>query len=98
MREGGRLIVRATIRPRRRLPWVWWFENAKLRLAGVPAYYRSAEQLEKMIARSGFQMTDTLPSGVHDELVWLAAGAARQEMSRIDNTGAEPSIFTADST
>ena len=98
MREGGRLIVRATIRPRRRFPWVWWFENAKLRLAGVPAYYRSAEMLEKMIARSGFQMTDTLPSGVHDELVWLVAGAARQEMSRVHYPSAEPSRFTADPT
>jgi hypothetical protein len=98
MREGGRLIVRAAIRPRRRLPWVWWLENAKLRIAGVPAYYRSAEQLEKVIARSGFQMTEMLPSGVHDELVWLVAGAARQEMSRVDYLGAEPSTFTADPT
>lgn len=95
MREGGRLVIRATIRPRRRLPWVWWLENAKLRFAGVPAYYRSAEQLEKMIARSGFQITGTLPSGVHDELLWLIAGASRQEMSRVDHPGAEPSTFTA---
>jgi len=96
MREGGLLIVRATMRPRRRLPWVWWLENAKLRLAGVPAYYRSAEQLEKMIARSGFRMTDTLPSGVNDELVWLIAGAGQQVITRIDDAGAEPSTFTAD--
>ncbi|MGW8188572.1 MAG: methyltransferase domain-containing protein, partial [Desulfobacterales bacterium] len=40
MHADGRLIVRAAIPPRRRLPWVWWLENAKLRLAGVPAYYR----------------------------------------------------------
>ena len=80
MREDGCLIIRATIRPQRRFPWVWWLENAKLRFAGAPAYYRSAEQLEKMIARSGFRITDTLPSGVHDELVWLIAGAARQEL------------------
>jgi predicted exporter len=98
MHAGARLIVRVTIPPRRRLPWVWWLENAKLHLAGVPAYYRSAEQLEEMIARSGFQMTDTLPSGVNDELVWLVAGAARQEMSRDDDAGAEPSPFTADPT
>jgi hypothetical protein len=80
MCEGGRLVIRATIRPRRRFPWVWWLENTKLRFAGVPAYYRSAEQLEKMIARSGFRITNALPSGVHDELVWLIAGAARQEL------------------
>ena len=98
MREGGRLIIRASIRPKRRYPWVWWLENAKLRFAGIPAYYRSAEQLEKMIARSGFRFTDRLPSGVHDELVWLIAGAARQEMSRVDYPGAEPSTFTAEPT
>jgi SAM-dependent methyltransferase len=98
MREGGRLIVRATLRPRRRLPWVWWFENAKLRLSGVTACYRSAEQLEKMIARSDFQMTDTLPSGVHNELLWLVADATRQEMPRVDDAGAEPSTSTTDST
>ena len=82
MHAGARLIVRVTVPPQRRLPWVWWLENAKLHLAGVPAYYRSAEQLEEMIARSGFQMTDTLPSGVNDELVWLVAGATRQVKSR----------------
>ncbi|MGB7920483.1 MAG: MMPL family transporter [Desulfobacterales bacterium] len=80
MREDGRLIIRATIRPQRRFAWVWWLENAKLRFSGAPAYYRSAEQLQNMIARSGFRITDTLPSGVHDELVWLIAGAARQEL------------------
>ena len=98
MREDGCLIIRATIRPQRRMPWVWWLENAKLRFAGLPAHYRSAEQLEKMMARSGFQITDTLPSGVHDELVWLVGGATQQAISRGDYPGAGASIFTAEPT
>ncbi|MFZ0614157.1 MAG: MMPL family transporter [Desulfobacterales bacterium] len=75
--DGGRLIIRASIRPQRRLPWVWWLENTKLRLAGLTACYRSAERLEEMIDRAGFGITDTLPSGNNGELVWLAADAVR---------------------
>ncbi|MFZ0243469.1 MAG: methyltransferase domain-containing protein [Desulfobacterales bacterium] len=80
----GRLLIRATIRPRRRLAWVWWLENAKLRFAGLTAYYRSVEQLGKMVVQAGFRTTDTLPSGVHHELVWLVAAAAPKGMACVD--------------
>ncbi|MFZ0133725.1 MAG: MMPL family transporter [Desulfobacterales bacterium] len=81
LHADGRLIIRASIPPRRRFAWVWWLENAKLRFAGLTATYRSVEQLEKMIARAGFRIIDTLPSGVHDELSWLIAGTAPKEMA-----------------
>lgn len=88
--DGGRLIIRASIRPQRRRPWVWWLENAKLRLAGLTACYRSAERLEKMIARAGFGITATLPSGNNGELVWLIADAVRATSTLREGTVCGP--------
>jgi SAM-dependent methyltransferase len=32
-RNGGRLIIRASLLPKRRLPWSWWFQNLILQLS-----------------------------------------------------------------
>jgi predicted exporter/SAM-dependent methyltransferase len=72
-RNGGRLIIRASVRPRRRLPWAWWYQNLLLKLSRVPAYYRSMLQLQSMIRQSGFRVEHTRPSGSDGELVWLVA-------------------------
>lgn len=72
-RNGGSLIIRASLPPRRRLPWAWWFQNLILKLTRVPAYYRPVHQLQSMVVQSGFQMEHTLPSGRDEELVWLVA-------------------------
>jgi cyclopropane fatty-acyl-phospholipid synthase-like methyltransferase len=75
-REGGRLIIRASLLPKRRLPWVWWYLNLILRLSRIPAYYRPVHQLQSMVAQSGFQVEQTLASGCDEELVWLVARKA----------------------
>jgi cyclopropane fatty-acyl-phospholipid synthase-like methyltransferase len=72
-RNGGRLIIRASVRPRRRLPWAWWYQNLLLKLSRVPAYYRSMLQLQSMIRQSGFRVEHTRPSRSDGELVWLVA-------------------------
>lgn len=75
-RNGGRLIIRASLPPKRRLPWSWWFQNLILQLSRVPAHYRPVHQLQSMVAQSGFQMEHTLASGCDEELVWLIARKA----------------------
>jgi len=72
-RNGGRLIIRASLRPKRHLPWSWWYLNLILQWSRIPAYYRSVHQLQGMIVQSGYQMEHTLASGCDDELVWLVA-------------------------
>ena len=75
-RAGGRLIIRASLLPKRRLPWAWWYLNLILRLSRVSAYYRPLHQLQRMVEQSGFQVEHTLASGCDEELVWLVARKA----------------------
>ena len=75
-RAGGRLIIRASLLPKRRLPWAWWYLNLILQLSRIPAYYRPVHQLQSMVAQSGFQVEHTLASGRDEELVWLVARKA----------------------
>jgi uncharacterized protein len=75
-RNGGRLVIRASLRPKRRLPWSWWFQNLILKWFRTPAFYRPVYQLESMVVQSGFRMEHTLASGRDEELVWLVARKA----------------------
>ena len=70
---GGRLIIRTVIPPERRPRWLWWMENFKLRIYGVPSYYRSVDQITTMMVQSGFRIELTAPSGSKGELVWVIA-------------------------
>ena len=73
LKNGRQLIVRASIPPTRKTPWVWWLENLKLKLNQTPSYYRSAETLQTMLAETDFSVDQTQPSGANGELVWLIA-------------------------
>ena len=75
-RDGGRLIIRASLLPKRRLPWSWWCQNLILQWSRIPAYYRPVHQLQGMVVQAGFQMEHTLASGCDEELVWLVARKA----------------------
>jgi uncharacterized protein len=75
-RNGGRLILRASLPPKHRLPWSWWFQNLILKVSRVPAHYRSVDRLQSMLVQSGFQVEQTLASGCDEELVWLVARKA----------------------
>jgi SAM-dependent methyltransferase len=72
-RDGGRLILRASLEPTRRWPWAWWFQNLMLNLARVPVSYRSVNQLQYVFEQSGFQVEQTMASGRDEELAWLIA-------------------------
>jgi SAM-dependent methyltransferase len=72
-RNGGRLILRASLLPKRRLPWSWWFLNMILKVSRVPAHYRPVDQLQSLLMQSGFQVEQTLASGRDEELVWVVA-------------------------
>jgi uncharacterized protein len=76
IRHDGRLIIRASLPPKRRRPWSWWFQNLILKWSRIPAFYRTVHQLERMVVQSGFRMEHTLASGRDEELVWLVARKA----------------------
>jgi len=76
-RDGGRLIIRASLLPKRRWPWSFWFQNLILQFSRVPAFYRPVHQLQTMVMQSGFQVEQTFASGRDEELVWIVAEKAR---------------------
>ena len=71
LRHGGDLIIRAPILPKRHFPWLWWFENFKLRLLGTPSYYRTIAEIKTIIIQTGFAVEQTESSGSKEELVWF---------------------------
>jgi len=71
LRRGGYLIIRAPILPKRHFPWLWWFDNFKLRLLGTPSYYRTVEEIKTIIMQTGFTIEQTESSGSKEELVWF---------------------------
>ncbi len=71
LRPGAKLLIRASLPPKRKFPWHWWIEQLTHRFSGVKACYRSAERLREILTQAGFRIENTLPSGVHEELVWL---------------------------
>jgi len=71
LRREGYLMIRAPIFPKRPFPWLWWFENFKLRLLGTPSYYRTIEEIKTIIMQTGFTIEQTESSGSKEELVWF---------------------------
>ena len=67
----ARLIIRATLVPAYRFPWVWWMENLKNKAAGIPCYYRSFDEIKAIVLQSGFDLERLAPSGAKGDLVWL---------------------------
>jgi hypothetical protein len=73
LKENGRLIIRVAVPPQRDPSWVWRLASVGHRLFRVPAYYRTVAQLTNMIAESGFQVRQVMPSGDRGESMWFIA-------------------------
>jgi len=71
LRKGRILILRAPITPKRRIAWVWWLENFKLKLSRTSSYYRSVEEIKTILIDTGFEIERTELSGSKGELVWF---------------------------
>lgn len=75
--QNGRLIVRATLPPTYRFPWVWWMENCKNKAAGRQCHYRNFDEIEKIVLQAGFDMELSAPSGSKGDLVWIILNAGK---------------------
>jgi len=69
--QKGRLIIRATLPPAYRFPWVWWLENLRNKAAGMQCYYRSFDEIEAIVHQEGFDIELSAPSGSKGDLVWF---------------------------
>ncbi|MBI5592082.1 MAG: class I SAM-dependent methyltransferase [Deltaproteobacteria bacterium] len=75
--QKGRLIIRATLPPAYRFPWVWWMEKIKYKEAGIPCYYRNFDEIETIIRQAGFDIELSAPSGSKGDLVWFILSEAK---------------------
>lgn len=75
LRSGGRLVIRTMMIKDKRFPWLMWTENLHLLITGGKAFYRSIDEIRRMVKRAGFVIVEDKPSGTGGELHWIVADA-----------------------
>jgi uncharacterized protein len=74
LKKGGRCIIRAVLRPKRKCPWLWWLENARIRYQRAQSFYRSVDTIKSFLSELGFAGIESKESGPYEEMVWIIAG------------------------
>ncbi|MGM0424051.1 MAG: MMPL family transporter [Thermodesulfobacteriota bacterium] len=69
----SRLLIRVTIPAGFKVPVFRKIESFRLRLRGIPAYFRSREEINKILQANGFAVSQVLPSGKGREETWFLA-------------------------
>ncbi len=73
LRQEGSLIIRVTIPLKEPAPWYRRIETIRLKMKGIRSYYRSADEIEKMVSQAGFKIDNIQPSGPNREETWFMA-------------------------
>jgi predicted exporter/SAM-dependent methyltransferase len=73
LRPEGILIIRATVPSLKRLPWTRWLEMARIRFHNMKPRYRSKEEIQSIISKTGFNITKTEISAPGKEEWWFIA-------------------------
>jgi len=79
MIPGGRLILRATVPSRKRLPWLRRIEEWRLKVSHLTSHFRSEEKVTKLLSEAGFMMKLTEPAALDREETWFVCERATSE-------------------
>jgi len=71
--HGGHLIIRAVIPPEKRPSLLWILQAITLKITRTPCYYRSVDEIRRMIMDVGFKMELCVPSASNQESAWFIA-------------------------
>jgi predicted O-methyltransferase YrrM len=71
LRPGGVVFIRAALTPERKFPWAWWLERLTLKVRGIPAYYRSVNEIRMKLMEAKFTVEHTAMSGSDRDLIWF---------------------------
>jgi SAM-dependent methyltransferase len=74
---GGLLVARCTVQAPGRPSWSWRLEQARIRMAGYGAWYRSPARMAELLADAGFTVI-VKEVTANPELAWLV-GQAKKE-------------------
>jgi predicted exporter/SAM-dependent methyltransferase len=75
---GGILIIRFVVRPRGKRSIPWYLEDYRVRLAGGHPWYRSPEDLNRLMTAAGF-VDLQLSAAINRELFWMVGRSGAQD-------------------
>lgn len=67
----GHLVMRITIPDPQSFSWLRWFELKRMRLAGCKPYFRSREEISRMLDDAGFDLQICEPCAPGREEIWF---------------------------
>ncbi len=67
----GKLILRATVPSRKRVPWFRWIEERRLKMRNLLPHFRSGEEVTALISEAGFRVELTEPTAKGREETWF---------------------------
>jgi predicted exporter/SAM-dependent methyltransferase len=68
---GGKLILRATVPSRKRVPWLREIEEWRLKMLRFKPHFRSSEEVTALISAAGFNVDLTEPTAANREETWF---------------------------
>jgi uncharacterized protein len=88
LNDGGRLFLRAPMRPKGVGSFLWNLDKLSRSISGTKAYFRSVDEIRAAIEKAGFRISRVQMSGENQELYWFIAGALSAKPV-IEQQGAE---------
>jgi SAM-dependent methyltransferase len=67
----GKLILRTTVPSRKRVPWLRWIEELRLKMLNLKPHFRSSEEVMALISEAGFMVELKEPTAVDREETWF---------------------------
>jgi predicted SAM-dependent methyltransferase len=71
MLPEGKLILRTAVPSRKRVPWLRWIEERRLKMLNLRPHFRSSEEVMALISGAGFRVELTEPTAVDREETWF---------------------------
>jgi SAM-dependent methyltransferase len=73
----GKLILRTTVPSRKRVPWLRWIEERRLKMLNLIPHFRSSEEVMALISEAGFMVELKEPTAAAREETWFICRRAK---------------------
>ncbi|HMK52939.1 MAG TPA: methyltransferase domain-containing protein, partial [Thermodesulfobacteriota bacterium] len=74
---AGKLILRTTVPSRKRVPWLRWIEERRLKMLNLIPHFRSSEEVMALISEAGFMVELKEPTAAAREETWFICRRAK---------------------
>ncbi len=71
LETGGTLLVRATVRSAKKVPWKRWIETTRLKIIGMRQHFRHEDEIAGLMLTAGFAVTVHISLTVGVEEKWF---------------------------